>query len=137
MDDPTTTITITPTLSQPVKLECQRTGNAFKDWFTGDPRSQVTPTEGEISTKFGHVRTLLISSFQPIHATTYSCVMDLSSSISAIYPVVLGTYIYTVYTLIRHSKLCIVIYIYVCIKMFRNCIVYYVYSSIVYQFQFD
>ena len=89
-DDPITTITITPTLSQPVKLECRRT-DAFKDWFTGDPRSRVTPTEGEISTKPGHDRTLLISSFQPIHATTYSCVMDLSSSISTLYPVVLGT----------------------------------------------
>ena len=130
MDDPTTTITITPTLSQPVQLECQRT-DAFKDWFTGDPRSKVTPTEGEISTKSGYDRTLLISSFKPIHATTYSCIVaeEFNRSISTVYPVVLGIYIYivtcTVYRvyiftymlltlflkLLRPSKLCIVIYV--------------------------
>ena len=93
-DDPTTTITITPTLSLPVKLECRRT-SAFKDWFTGDPRSKVTPTPGEISTKSGHDRTLLISSFNPCHATTYSCIMDHYSSISTVYPVVLGMYVHT------------------------------------------
>ena len=84
-----TNITITPTLSQPVKLECQRTGT-FKDWFTGDPRSRVTPTEGMISTKSGNYRTLLISSFQPIHATTYNCIVDHKIKMSTEYPVVLG-----------------------------------------------
>ena len=88
-DDPTSTITITPTLNEPVKLECRRTG-ALKDWFTDDPRSRVTPTEGEISTTGGNYRTLLITSFQPIHATTYSCIVDHSSSVSIEYPVVLG-----------------------------------------------
>ena len=92
--DPTTPITITPTLSQPVWLECQRT-DRFKDWFTGDPRSRVSPTEGEISTKSGNDRTLLISSFQSIHATTYSCIVDHYSSTSTVYPVVLSTYIHT------------------------------------------
>ena len=95
-DDPTSTITITPTLSQPVRLECRRS-NAFKDWFTGDPRSRVTPTEGEISTTGGNNRTLLISSFKPIHATTYSCVVDHKSTMSTVYPVVLGMYIYSIY----------------------------------------
>ena len=94
--DPTTTITITPTLNEPVKLECRRT-NAFKDWFTGDPRSRVTPTEGEIFTTGGNYRTLLISSFQPIHATTYSCVVDHKINMSTVYPVVLGTYMACMY----------------------------------------
>ena len=106
-DDPITTITITPTLSQPVKLECQRT-DAFKDWFTGDPSSRVTPTEGMISTKSGNYRTLLISSFQPIHATTYSCVVDHKSNMSTVYPVVLGTH----YILLH-------VHIYTLIKCFR------------------
>ena len=93
--DPTSTITITPTLSEPVKLECQRTG-VLKDWYTGDPgcRNRVTSTEGDISTKSGPYRTLLISSFQPIHATTYSCIVDHYSSTSTVYPVVLGICIY-------------------------------------------
>ena len=92
-DDPTTPITITPTLSQSVKLECRRSG-IKKNWFTGDPRSQVTPTEGEISTKSGNDRTLIISSFQPIHATTYSCILNHESIMSTVYPVVLlGSYI--------------------------------------------
>ena len=70
-------------------MECRRT-NAFKDWFTGDPRSKVTPTEGDISTKSGYDRTLLISSFRPVHATTYSCIVDHKSNMSTVYPVVLG-----------------------------------------------
>ena len=98
-DDPNTTITITPTLSQPVKLECQRTG-VVKDWFTGDPSSRVTPTEGEISTKSGYRRTLLISLFNPCYATTYSCIVDYKSTatMSTIYPVVLGNAYINAYT---------------------------------------
>ena len=95
--DPTTTITITPTLSQPVQLECHRT-DVFKDWFTGDPRSRVSPTEGDISTKSGQDRTLLISSFRLDHATTYSCIVDHKSNMSTVYPVVLGTHTWHVRT---------------------------------------
>ena len=102
-DDPITTITITPTISQPVKLECRRT-KAFKDWFTGDPRSQVTSIDGEIFTTGGNYRTLLISSFQPIHATTYSCVVDHKSNMSTVYPVVLGTRTLHIYTSIYNTN---------------------------------
>ena len=90
-DGPITTITITPTLSQPVQLECERMG-VPKDWFTGDPRSKVESTEGEISTSGGNYRTLLISSFKPIHATTYNCIVDHKTNMSTVYPVVLGIY---------------------------------------------
>ena len=85
-DDPTSIITITPTLSQPVKLECRRT-SAFKDWFTGDlrDRSRVRSTEGEIFTRPGSYRTLLFSTFNPCHATTYNCIMDHYSTLSTVY----------------------------------------------------
>ena len=86
-----TNTTVTPSLNQAVKLECQRT-SAFKDWFTGDPGIKVTPTEGDISTKSGQDRTLYISSFQPIHATTYSCIVDHKSNMPTVYPVVLGMF---------------------------------------------
>ena len=84
-DDPTTPITITPALSQPVKLECQR-NNIFKEWYTDG--SQVTPTNGELATTAGNIKTLSISSFSPSHAKGYTCIVT-SSSLST-YPVILG-----------------------------------------------
>ena len=81
IDDPTTPITITPTLSQPVKLECERTG-IFKQWYTDG--TAVTTTSGDLTTTAGAIRTLSISSFSPSHAKGYTC------TVSATYPVILG-----------------------------------------------
>ena len=89
-DDQTTPITITPSLSQPVKLECERT-SIGKNWFTDG--TEVTPTNGELITTAGAIRTLSISSFNPSHAKGYTCIVT-SSSLSATtlstYPVILG-----------------------------------------------
>ena len=89
-DDPTTPITITPSLSQPVKLECERTSIA-KDWYTYG--TKVTPTTGDLTTRAGVIRTLFISSFSPSYAKGYTCIVT-SSSLSATtlstYPVILG-----------------------------------------------
>ena len=84
-DDPTTPITITPTLSQPVKLECERT-DAFKDWYTDG--TKVTSTNGELITTPGAIRTLSISSFSPSHAKGYTCTVR-ATPLST-YPVILG-----------------------------------------------
>ena len=84
-DDPTTPITITPTLSEPVKLECERT-IIGKNWYTDG--TVVTNTNGELTTIGGHIRTLSISSFSPSHAKGYTCIVT-SSSLST-YPVILG-----------------------------------------------
>ena len=86
-DDPTTPITITPTLSQPVKLECERT-SLFKDWYTDGPK--VTPTNGDLTTTAGAIRTLSISSFSPSHAKGYTCTV--TSGPLSTYPVILGEY---------------------------------------------
>ena len=84
-DDPTTPITITPTLSQPVKLECDRSG-VPKNWYTDG--TVVTPTNGELATTLGAVRTLSISSFIPSHAKGYTC--SVSGTPLSTYPVILG-----------------------------------------------
>ena len=87
-DDPTTPITITPTLSQPVKLECERT-SIGKNWYTDGTAdgSKVTPTPGKLTTISGFTRTLSISSFSPSHAKGYTCIV---SSGPRTYPVILG-----------------------------------------------
>ena len=91
--DPTTPITIiTPSLSQPVKLECERTHIIIrKNWYSDG--TAVTPTNGELTTTTGNIRTLSISSFSPSHAKGYTCIV-ISSSLSATtlstYPVILG-----------------------------------------------
>ena len=84
-DDPTTTITITPTLSQPVMLECERT-NTGKNWFTDG--TAVTNTPGDLITTPGAIRTLSISSFSPTHAKGYTCTV--SATPLSTYPVILG-----------------------------------------------
>ena len=84
-DDPTTTITITPTLSQPVKLECERI-NTFKEWYTDG--TTVTPTPGELATTAGAIRALSISSFSPSHAKGYTC--SVSATPLSTHPVILG-----------------------------------------------
>ena len=84
-DDPTTPITITPTLSQPVKLECERTG-LFQNWYTDG--TVVTTTIGDLTTTAGAIRTLSISSFSPSHAKGYTCIV--TSGPLSTYPVILG-----------------------------------------------
>ena len=84
-DDPTTPITITPTLSQPVTLECERTGIG-KNWFTNG--TVVTPTNGELATTPGPIRTITILSFSPSHAKGYTC--SVSATPLRTYPVILG-----------------------------------------------
>ena len=83
--DPTTPITITPSLSQPVKLECERNSIA-KDWYTDG--TKVTPTNGELTTTPGTIRTISISSFSPSHAKGYTCTV--SATPLSTYPVILG-----------------------------------------------
>ena len=88
-DDPTNPITITPTLSQPIQLECERS-DKMKEWFTVDPMSRVITTRGEISLRSEQDSTLYISSFNPFHGKGYTCnVYGDSCSITA-YPVILG-----------------------------------------------
>ena len=84
-DDPTTPITITPTLSQPVKLECERK-NIYKEWYTDG--AVVTTTPGELATTAGYIRTLSISSFSPSHAKGYTCTV--SATPLSTYRVILG-----------------------------------------------
>ena len=84
-DDQTTPITITPTLSQPVKLECERT-SLFKNWYTAG--TVVTNTNGELNTTAGAIRTITISSFSPSHAKGYTCTV--SATPLSTYPVILG-----------------------------------------------
>ena len=83
--DQTTPITITPSLSQPVKLECER-NSIGKNWFTDG--TEVTPTNGELTTTAGAIRTLSISSFSPSHAKGYTCSV-IATTLST-YPVILG-----------------------------------------------
>ena len=86
-DDPTSTITITPTLSQPVKLECVRRNNIGKNWYTDG--TIVTSTNGELATiTSGVIRRLSISSFSPSHAKGYTC--SVSATPLSTYPVLLG-----------------------------------------------
>ena len=84
--DPITPITITPTLSQPVQLECERT-DVGKNWYTADGAT-VSPTSGELTTTSGTTRTLSISSFSPSHAKGYTCIV--SATPLSTYPVKLG-----------------------------------------------
>ena len=84
-DNSTTPITITPTLSQPVKLECEGT-SLHKEWYTNG--TTVTTTPGELTTTPGAIRTISISSFSPSHAKGYTCTVT-SDSLST-YPVILG-----------------------------------------------
>ena len=85
-DDPTTTIIITPTLSQPLKLECERTGIG-KNWYTSG--TTVTPTNGDLTTTSGAIiRILSISSFSQSHAKGYTCIV--TSNPLSTYPVILG-----------------------------------------------
>ena len=86
-DDPNTPITITPTLGQPVKLECERTG-ASKNWYTGG--TTVTTTSGELTTTSGAIRLLSISSFSPSHAKGYTCSVNVHTTLSSTYPIILG-----------------------------------------------
>ena len=84
--DPTTPITITPTLSQPVKLECARNG-LYKEWYTNG--TEVTPTNGDLTTTSGAIiRILSISSFSLSHAKGYTCIV--TSGSHSTYPVILG-----------------------------------------------
>ena len=86
-DDPTSTITITPTLSQPVKLECDRPSPIGKNWYTNG--TAVTNTLGDLSnTATTYVRTITISSFSPSHAKGYTCTVN--SNPRSTYPVILG-----------------------------------------------
>ena len=88
-DDPTTPITITSTLSQPIQLESERS-DKMKEWFTGDSRSRVITIRGEISLRSEQDSTLYISSFNPIHGKGCTCnVYGDSCSITA-YLVILG-----------------------------------------------
>ena len=89
-DDPTTPITITPTISQPVKLECQR-DSMYKQWFTDDSVT-VTPTNGELTNTPGPIRTLSISSFSPSHAGTYTCKVNRFGPTPTVYSVVVSKY---------------------------------------------
>ena len=85
-DDPTTPITITPTLSQPVKLECDGP-DVGKNWFTSG--TAVTDTPGYLSNiPSTYVRTITISSFSTSHAKGYTCTVN-SNPVST-YPVTLG-----------------------------------------------
>ena len=81
--DPTTTITVSPTIGQSVELQCART-SAVKQWYT----TGSTVTASEIrTTRTGPTRILAFSSFTPSHAGTYSCIIASSTT----YPVILAT----------------------------------------------
>ena len=88
--DPTTTITVTPTIGQSVELQCTGT-SAVKQWYTTG--SVVAATPSEISTKGGPTRTLAFSSFTTSHAGTYSCeVQNVNNlQVTTTYPVILAT----------------------------------------------
>ena len=89
-DDPTTPVTITPTLSQPVKLECERNG-LYKNWYTSG--AIVTPTNGDLATTAGTTRTLSISSYSTSHAKGYTCSVSTAQTSTipvGTYPVILG-----------------------------------------------
>ena len=70
----TTDVTVTPTIGQPVQMECGRSG-AHKNWYSAG--SVVTSTPGEVTTTGGGgaVRTLSISHFSSTHAGTYTCIV--------------------------------------------------------------
>ena len=87
--DPTTTITVTPTIGQSVELQCSG-DDIGKRWYTTG--SEVTPTQNEISTAPGPTRILAFSSFTPSHAGTYSCEVRNNNNIdTTTYPVILAT----------------------------------------------
>ena len=85
--DPTTTITVTPTIGQSVELQCTRT-SAARRWYTTG--SVVAATSNEISTSGGTTRILAFSSFTTSHAGTYSCVVQ-NNQMTTTYPVILTT----------------------------------------------
>ena len=70
----TTDVMVTPTIGQPVQMECERSGTP-KNWYSAG--SVVTPTPGEVATTGGGggVRTLSISHFSSTHAGTYTCIV--------------------------------------------------------------
>ena len=63
-------ITVTPTISQSVELQCSRSP-AAKQWYTAG--SIVQATSGEVWTTSGPARKLGFSTFATSHAGTYSC----------------------------------------------------------------
>ena len=87
--DPTTTITVTPTIGQSVELQCSGSG-VVKLWYTTG--SEVTPTPNEIITSAGNTRILAFSSFTTSHAGTYTCLVSSpdDTQTKTTYPVVLG-----------------------------------------------
>ena len=86
--DPTTTITVTPSINQSVELQCGNTG--VKQWYTTG--SQVKSTPNEVSINTGPTRILAFSSFTPSHAGTYTCLASSpgDKQTKTTYPVVLG-----------------------------------------------
>ena len=70
----TTDVMVTPTIGQPVQMECERSSTP-KNWYSAG--SVVTPTPGEVATTGGGaaVRKLSISHFSSTHAGTYTCIV--------------------------------------------------------------
>ena len=85
--DPTTTITLTPTIGQSVELQCNGSG-VGKQWYTAGRK----PISNEISIAGGPTRTLAFISFTPSHAGTYTCLVSSrgDTQTKTTYPVVLG-----------------------------------------------
>ena len=85
-------MTATPTISQSVELQCNRT-RAPKQWYTTG--SIITPTPGEVwTTRHGPAKKLGFSTFATSHAGTYSCrVKNRDEVIITTYTVVLGKFV--------------------------------------------
>ena len=85
----TTTITVTPSIGQSVKLQCSGTG-VGKQWYTTG--SQVAATSNEVTIASGVTSILAFSSFSPSHAGTYTCLVSTpdDTQTKTTYPVVLG-----------------------------------------------
>ena len=78
----TTDVMVTPTIGQPVQMECERSGTT-KNWYSAG--SRVTPTPGEVATAGGGgggVRTLSISHFSSSHAGTYTCIVGPNAALT-------------------------------------------------------
>ena len=77
----TTDVTVTPTIGQPVQMECERSGTT-KNWYSAG--SRVTPTQGEVATTGGGggARTLSISRFSSSHAGTYTCIVGPNAALT-------------------------------------------------------
>ena len=102
-----TLLNVTPDVNEPVKLECEWTG---QDKFWYNDRTEVSPTSGQLNiTEEGGILTLSISTFNENYTGSYTCIITDATN----YTVVLCKKININDILIQiHVRHCTIVYIF-------------------------